>query len=260
MPSTGPDSGRWRSSRRGQPSAAASCCACCACSEIALANPAPVDGLRAMVDELVRLPGDRARGGRPCPSSATVGCATSRMSACRTSAPHEPSRRRPTRWSARPWTSGELVQLPRSEGGSPTAASTCRSSAASGCLGCSGPGHPAWPAARRLARGIRLGHGRPAGAAAARRIAAAAPTGAARQVPRPGRLTPPAARRALRAGRAGRQQRRDRRAARASAPARSRSTCRLPTASSACSSRADAIRLVLTQHGDWLAREREARQ
>ena len=81
--------------------------------EIALANPPPVEGLRAMVDEIVRLP-STFRAVVAVPSEgrlryvAHVGVPDVK--------PHEPLVRQPTPMVVRAMNSGELVQLTRSEG------------------------------------------------------------------------------------------------------------------------------------------------
>ena len=69
--------------------------------EIALANPPPVDGLRAMVDEIVRLP-STFRAVVAVPDAGKVGCATSRMSACQTSSRTSRWFAKRHRWSSRP--------------------------------------------------------------------------------------------------------------------------------------------------------------
>ncbi len=139
--------------------------------EIALANPPPVDGLRAMVDEIVRLPSTfRAVVAVPDVSDdrlryvAHVGLSNVR--------PHEPLVRQPTPMVVQAMHRGEIVQLTRSEGGTAHGCVNLPIRGSDRTLGILGLGMHVVHTARAVARGIGLGHGGSVGAAARSSIGA----------------------------------------------------------------------------------------
>jgi DNA-binding CsgD family transcriptional regulator len=84
--------------------------------EIALADPPPVDGLRAMVDEIVRLP-STFRAVAAVPDGRDGRLRYLAHVGVPGVAPHQPLQREPTPMAVQALSTGQLVQLMRSDGG-----------------------------------------------------------------------------------------------------------------------------------------------